>query len=482
MRRFRDRWLRALILVSTAAFLGACTDQVPSSPDAENGLQASFAKGGKKAGQSTGLAGPDWEYTDEHLVLFEDGTPEDLEARVAALGGSVVRAHDEIGVAVVTGFSDEAGRQLARQDGVAAVPRDVRVDALPDPVGLETRSLPDDAPRTASHDPTNAPFFPFQWDMQIIDADDAWDAGFDDASGVTVAILDSGLDPFHVDMAGNIDAGNSVAFIPSTAPTGPLWGDDNSHGTHVGGTVVTNGLGTSGVAPHATLIAVKVCDDGGSCSFAAVMSGLVHAGSVGADVANMSLGGFLNVPSPGGAQLNAALNRAINFAQSQGTLVVSAAGNAAVDLDHIERDFGVNAFRAIPCENGAGMCVSATGPDDLLASYSNFGKSAVNVAGPGGDVSVTDNPLTGMVLAPCSSLAGLGCSTVSYLFAQGTSMATPHVAGAAALLDAQSGGVMNPTQLRSSLQRSADDLGKPGTDAATGKGRINVGRLLGAIQ
>lgn len=480
MRRFMNGGLRALILVLAAAFLGACSEQVPVSPDDGDVPGASFARGGQGT-QQVAPAGPDWEFTDAHVALFEDGIPADLEARVASLGGSVARTHGEIGVAVLEGLTDAAGQQLAGYDDVRAATRDVSVHALPDPAGLEVRSLADDAPRVVSHDPTEAFFFPDQWDMQIIEADDAWNAGFDDASGVTVAILDSGLDPFHIDMAGNIDAANSVAFVNSVAGSGPAWGDDNFHGTHVGGTVVTNGIGTSGVAPHATLIAVKVCNFEGSCSFANVIGGLVHAGNVGADVANMSLGGFLNVPAPGGGQLNAALNRAVNYAQSQGTLVVSAAGNAAVDLDHIERDFGVNAVRGVPCENGAGMCVSATGPDDLLASYSNYGKSAVNVAGPGGDFADTGNPFTSMVLAPCSTLAGIGCDPDTYIFSQGTSMATPHVAGAAALLDGRSGGAMNPGQLRSALQRSADDLGRKGTDAATGKGRINVARLLGVM-
>jgi len=272
-------------------------------------------------------------------------------------------------------------------------------------------------------------------------------------------------------MIGLVDFGTSIAFVPSVVGS-PDWIDDRFHGTHVAGSIVTNGIGSSGVAPHTRLMAVKVLNVNGSGSFANITAGIMHAADNGADIINMSLGvpGGIPMNLPGAGRLMASVNKAVNYANRHGVLVVSAAGNNAIDMQHS----GNSAFT--PCENGAGICISATGPTDALASYSNFGKSAVAVAAPGGDFAVTGNPFTSTVLSPCSSFSvffACGAGT-SYLFAQGTSMATPHAAGVAALIAAQSPGGTNAGQLKTKLQQSADDLGRRGTDAAFGKGRVNA--------
>lgn len=397
----------------------------------------------------------------DFIVAVSNGGFDNIAAAVADLGGAVVRAHPQVGLLIASGLSDAAAASLGAMDGVQAMAADFLIP-VPGPEGLQAEAM-----GVAVHDPSQAFFFQggFQWDMQIIDADVAWAAGAS-ANGATVAILDTGIDPYHQDLAGLVDWSRSVAFVPNANPLIPAWGDDHYHGTHVAGTVSSNGLGTAGVAPHATLMAVKVCGAYFGCPYSAILSGIIHAADNGANVVNMSLGGFVYKP---GSQLNAILNRVMNYAARHDVLVVSASGNSGLDLDHLGRDFGAGMFTATPCESGNGMCIGATNVLDQVTSYSNRGRSAVNMVAPGGDGLFP-------VLAPCSSVSVIipicATSPTWYVWLTGTSMATPHVAGAGAVLAGK--GITNPGQMKTILEQSADDLGKAGADAYYSKGRLNV--------
>lgn len=448
------------------------------------------------------------------LILLRDpSVPAGFERAVARAGGTLLSTFDEIGVAVATSANPSFSRLIMRDPTVWGVSPDPYIQWLPADAVLGVHDAPSAATGErlmgASHDPTQAELFFLQWNMRAVHADEAWAAGFLGDPSVTVAILDTGLDPTHIDMLGTVDATRSASFVedlpglpdcsdPSLIqehfPGEPDWIDIHWHGTHVGGLVAAQGVRTAGVAPHVTLIAVKVLNVCNFGFFSWIIAGILHAANEGADVINLSLGGtfprscMFEGLEPGDraalrnacAATLAAMNRATNFAHSRGALVVAAAMNDATNADR-NRDVVI-----IPAQSSNVVAVSATGPvaavgvePDTPASYTNFGHSIVDLAGPGGDFRrfPEGDWFLDLVLSPCSrfSLVVPICQTDNFaLFAAGTSMATPHAAGAAALADSNWEGALSGAQLRALLLQTADDLGKPGHDQFYGHGRVNV--------
>jgi subtilisin family serine protease len=423
-----------------------------------------------------------------YLVLFKgNGVPSGFASRVASLGGTVLFAHGGAGIGAVSGLTPEAAAQLGASAGVSAVEAD-DMTVLSPLTGEAEAAGAVESPAA----PATAFFYARQWHLRAIQADVAWAAGRRGSPSVKVAILDTGLGYTHPDLNGRVDLGASVSFVPSDDalvaaffPGAHPIADLHYHGTHVGATVSSNAIAAAGVTSGTTLIGVKVCNVNGSCPTSAVLAGVVYAADAGAHVANLSVGGNFNrrdasAAGGNGPSFLAIINRAFNYAHSNGTQMVVSAGNSALDMDH-----DGNGFKAY-CSAPHVVCVSATGPTssagtngpwtnvDALASYSNYGRSSVTVAAPGGNFSPT--------YAACStfSLQVPVCRTGVFIIGiSGTSMASPHTAGTAALIAEDVG--RNPGQIRARLQGTADDLGQPGTDPAYGKGRINTARAVGVI-
>jgi subtilisin family serine protease len=433
-----------------------------------------------------------------YLVLFKkEAVPSDLSRRVQTLGGAVRYSHP-VGIAIVDGLDAAGAAQLAAGADVAQVQQDVDV-ALDPPQRSATVQL--GAPIAQSQgNPASAILFSWQWNMRDIKADQAWAAGKLGSSSVTVAILDTGIDYDSFDLNGLVDLSRSTSFVATddsiTAhffPGRNRITDYNGHGTNVASQVSSKAVALAGVTSKTTLIGVKVLGANGSGSSGGVLQGILWAADHGADVANMSLGSTF--ARAGNGRLIGLINRVFSYAVRHGTLVVVAAGNAGTNLD---TDPNFDAY----CSVWQAVCVSAVGPTtptgnpDAFAFYSNFGRKAVDVAAPGGnsDGTVSVWPWgaddVSWVWSLCSKtlLAGFtstgtpvlaGCQPGNFLIGFiGTSQATPHAAGVAALIAARVGHG-KPLLVRVLLQATADRQTPFLFDPQFGTGRVDAARAAG---
>ncbi len=438
-------------------------------------LAASLVVAGSATGAGTGST---------YLVLYkQQGVPTDASASIAQAGGSLVQAYDQIGVAIASSDSDAFASTVARDNRVEGVSATGRFATRVDDGAAAADAAPDPAPGAPA--PGNDTLSGLQWDMVQIHAPEAR-AINGGSSSVVVGDIDTGLDFTHPDLAPNVDFANSVSCIGGVPNTSPAaWMDDNGHGTHTAGTIAAakNGLGIVGVAPNVKIAGIKAGNAAGFFFPEAVVCAFVWAGTHHIPVTNNSYFAdpwlFNCRNDPAQRAIWKAERRAIDFAQRNGDVVVSAEGNQADDLAHptqdatspdnttpVTRDV-TNACAVVPVEVSGVVGVTANGNRQLKSFYSSYGVGSADVIAPGGDsvLQVTAAAPNGRVLSTWpASLAGACARKVFdgaavYCYAQGTSMASPHAAGVAALI--ASTGVSSPGAIAARLQNTADPIGCP---------------------
>jgi subtilisin family serine protease len=494
----------------------------------------------------------------EYLVLYAEGASRaSARAAVQAAGGSIAR-ESAIGLAAVMSSNPAFLTDVRASSAIAGAARNHSIGTVKPGMAhkfADERLSPEEratyAPGNTDPPPGDGsgalkegkkksgtePLSALQWDMKMIGAtpDGAWSTT--KGKGVTVGIIDTGVDASHPDIAPNFDASlsrNFVTDIPAVdgpceyaGCKDPVGVDDGAHGTHVAGTVAAamNGLGISGVAPEATIVEIRAGQDSGYFFLQETVDALEYAGDAGIDVVNMSFytdpwlyncastSDYVSGSTEGILEqqvIRAALIAALDYAHARGVTLIAAAGNGASDYDtptrpdasspdypggtEIERVVTDNCLD-LPTEGPNVISVSALGPSGNKSDYSDYGIGHIDVAAPGGyfrdglgtatfrtpenmvlssypeHVALEEGslnpgggvPKDAFVIRDCS--VGV-CGYYEYL--QGTSMASPHATGVAALIiaahgasDGHGGFSMDPGAVRAYLTGTANEHACP---------------------
>ncbi len=371
------------------------------------------------------------------VVPAASAAPPVLASDAAAEGGRLIvmwrtRAPRQLGIAgidrVASSGVDQRSVVFARSGQAGTVARALRADP-------RVLAVVPDAEVKASVWPADGtpddPEFPDQDDLDQINVPEVWPTTTGDSS-VVVAVIDSGVELTHPDLAG----------VNIVAPRNEIWNntdvtDELGHGTHVAGTIFAqtdNATGIAGIASTSTLMPIKVLDKFGVGSVSDVLDAVDWARTHGADIINLSLGGFLS------REQVALTQPTFSAARSAGILTVAASGNTGSNL--VEYPAALHGVVSVGAVDGS----------DVLAEFSTFNR-AVDITAPGVDT--------------------LSTTLGDYARESGTSMASPHVAGGAALVWSARPG-LDVAELETVLRTSSVDLGDPGRDNMFGSGRLDV--------
>ncbi|TML64077.1 MAG: hypothetical protein E6G22_05120 [Actinobacteria bacterium] len=409
-----------------------------------------------------------------YVVVFTGGSglPANASKLVSAAGGTVTATLPQLGAVRASSARGDFAAAAASIPQVAGVGVDAVRQLIPsDDAGGS-------APRAAAAPSSGGdPLSGQQWDKARIGATASGSYAVQRGRrDVVVAVLDTGADTSHPDIAPNLDLARSRSFVPSELDLQ----DHNGHGTWCLSAVAAplNGVGIAGVAPNVTTLALKVLDRNGDGSFSGIAQALVYAADQHANVASLSLGAFVDRKDKVDYEL---MRRAVAYARDAGVLPVAAVGNDDLDLSDKQV---MDSVVELPADLPGVVGVASTGSLDRKAYYSNYGTQQVDVVAPGGDRRFQPPGAGihggGRVLGawPAEAIGSIdpslreqdcgagGCA--DYAWEQGTSMAVPDVAGVAALVVSQLGHPhMRPDDVEKVLERSASPLPCPAPPTVT---------------
>lgn len=488
----------------------------------------------------------------EFSVLAREGqSMVSVEKAVRAAGGTVVARNAAVGLITATapanGFTERVSADRSvfgavKAKAIGTAPKNGKVKPKPNVVEKESRGAAS-APKAASATPVGLdPLDGQLWGLKSVRSDLARTVQPGDKR-VKVGIIDTGVDASHPDIAPNFDRATSRNFTkdivadvngePVDGPCeyrgcyDPADVDDNGHGTHVAGTIAAaaNGFGVSGVAPNVTLVNLRAGQDSGFFFLQPTVDAITYAGDAGVDVVNMSfyIDPWLYACASNAADSPAqqaeqrtiieATTRALNYAHRKGVSQVVSLGNQHSDLgspqpDVSSPDYPSNSkyprqidnasCLSLPVEGPHTIGVSAFGPSQAKADYSNYGIEQISVSAPGGyfrdyfgtpwhrtlenqilstyprNVGVAEGNIDAAGnITPKGVAAGVQKATAAdgrvgfYQWLQGTSMASPHATGVAALIVSQYGKPsrggfgLNPDAVQRVLEGTASDIACP---------------------
>ncbi|EGW37133.1 S8 family serine peptidase [Desulfosporosinus sp. OT] len=453
-----------------------------------------------------------------YTIAFQQQIPADYDLVISQAGGTVLQVLPEVSGLEVQSDNPSFLNNLKVVKGIQAANVEL-VSKLENkevnPVAANGQPVTD----IPQADQTDS-YWNYQWDIQRIthngDSYALETGGVVSSNGTVihkaiVGIIDTGIDLNHPDLKTNIVGGQS--FVPANADGDATeTGDPNDyedrfgHGTHVAGSIAANGK-MQGIGPNLGIRAYRIFSANGNTSTTWIVPAIVQAAKDKVDVINLSIGGFdaisrytyLDEKNAYSDIADALLyRRALQYAVDHNVTVVTAAGNESLNLNnpttitsYMNQTYGdlglqfKGASREVPGQTPGVITVSSSNEwsKDKIAFYSNYGSRSIDVAAPGGDygpiydqtgdLNLRDLHYHTLSTYPTNMKPYITSNLRGYALMQGTSMASPKVAGIAGVIKAHNPG-LTPAQVTALIQKTAIDLGKPGTDELFGAGEANI--------